>query len=149
MSASPDRDLIRFKLSLIRKELHDTGPLFRLLAVQAPDPIEIRAAGSVLQSVYNGMETVLLLLKGEEDGPETANWHRDLIDRACRRLSIRDETRLRLEMLRKFRHKYRHSYGFMLDWALMRGVFLDLPALVDEFETAITEYLEAVGMDGG
>lgn len=78
--------------------MDETAPLFSLLASKGPDTIEIRAAGSILQSIYNGMEAVLL----------------------------------------------RHAYGFMLDWALMRELFLGLPVLAAAFEKAIEGYVETI-----
>ena len=98
MCASLDLQLLRFKLASIRKELDDTAPLFRVLASKEPDAIEIRAAGSILQSIYNGIEAVLL----------------------------------------------RHAYGFMLDWALMREMFLGLPELAAAFEAAIEEHVKTI-----
>ncbi len=142
MCASLDRALLRFKLASIRQELADTSPLFALLARREPDTIEIRAAGSIMQSIYNGIESALLLFMDKAEASESPSWHRDLVDRACEKLKLTDDLRLRLEMLRKFRHKYRHAYGYMLDWSLMRDLFLGLPDLAMAFERAIEGYVK-------
>jgi hypothetical protein len=115
LCASLDLQLLGFKLASIRKELGDTAPLFGMLSSKEPDTIEIRAAGSILQSIYNGMEAVLLLFLDKSEVQEGSSWHRDLVDRAFEKIELSEDMRLRLEMLRKFRHKYRHAYGFMLD----------------------------------
>lgn len=144
MCASLDLQLLAFKFSSIRKELDDTAPLFRMLASKEPDTIEIRAAGSILQSIYNGMEAVLFLFLDKAEVQESSSWHRDLVDRAFEKIELSDDMRLRLEILRKFRHKYRHAYGFMLDWALMRDLFLSLPDLAATFEAAIERYVKTI-----
>jgi hypothetical protein len=90
------------------------------------------------------MEATLLVFLDKAEAQEGSSWHRDLVDRACEKIKLPDDMRLRLEMLRKFRHKYRHAYGFMLDWALMRELFLGLPVVAAAFEKAIEGYVETI-----
>ena len=119
-------------------EILDTRPLFDLLAQRNPDSIEIRAAGAILQSVFNGMESTLDLLTARD--PEqvaSAAWHRDLLERAAASGLIDEGLSLDLEILRKFRHKFRHSYGFMLEWSMMKDAFLSLPTVAEAFRSAI------------
>ena len=114
MSKLPDPKLLELKFELIHKELDDTQPLFSLLSVRSPGSIEIRAAGSIMQSVYNGLEVVFSLCV-DTNGSSELNWHRMLLEKAAGILGFADDLQLRLEMLQKFRHKYRHAHGYMLD----------------------------------
>jgi hypothetical protein len=138
----PDLGIIRFKLRLIEKEITDTKPLADLLGIRPPDGIEIRAVGAVLQAVYNGMESVLLLFQDPKIGTVASDgWHRDLLENAQRKGLIDEELELELEMLMKFRHKFRHSYGFMLEWPMMSDLFLRLPSIAKAFSANVDKLL--------
>lgn len=142
LSVSPDPAIVHYKLELIHKEILDTRPLFDLLSQRSPDSIEIRAAGAILQSVYNGMESILELFVARDPDPgASAAWHRNLLERAATESLIDEGLSLDLEILRKFRHKFRHSYGFMLEWSMMRDAFLGLPALTERFRATIKKRL--------
>jgi hypothetical protein len=81
------------------------------------------AIGYLLHNFYNGCENIFRSIARffENDlGPES--WHRDLLKRmkvsveGYRPPVINAELYLLLDDFRAFRHKFRHSYGFELDW---------------------------------
>jgi hypothetical protein len=103
-----------------------------------PDLVDVTAVASVLHSFYNGLENIFLsIAKGiDEDVPAGAQWHRDLLTRMAEPTSHRapvltTETAHRLADYLGFRHFFRHSYSFFLDW--------------DELEKLVTPLAEVWG----
>ena len=81
------------------------------------------AIGYLLHNFYNGCENIFRSIARffENDlGPES--WHRDLLKRmkvavkGYRPSVIDAELYFLLDDFRAFRHKFRYSYGFELDW---------------------------------
>ena len=81
------------------------------------------AIGYLMHNFYNGCENIFRSIARffENDlGPES--WHRDLLKRmkisvkGYRPPVIDNELYLLLDDFRAFRHKFRHSYGFELEW---------------------------------
>ena len=90
---------------------------------------ERSALGYYLHCFYNGCENIFRLIARffENDiGPQT--WHADLLKRMKLEISgyrpplIDEELYLLLDDFRGFRHKFRHSYSFELDWERERLV---------------------------
>ena len=81
------------------------------------------AIGYLLHNFYNGCENMFrsIAMFFENDlGPRT--WHKDLLKRmrievkGYRPNVIDNELFLLLDDFRAFRHKFRHTYAFELDW---------------------------------
>lgn len=99
-----------------------TGLLERV-RLHRPDLVEVTAVASVLHSFYNGLENIFLsIAKGiDQSVPEGSQWHRDLLtqmkEATPRRPAVLTaETAARLADYMGFRHYYRHSYSFQLEW---------------------------------
>lgn len=95
-----------------------------------PDDIEIRSIATILHSFYNGVENIIcLILKGyNENLPNDLNWHKTILNNISnktpqRDFSISEELKENLENYLAFRHFFRHSYGFQLDWDLLSELF--------------------------
>lgn len=98
------------------------------------------AIGYYLHSFYNGCENIFRSIARffENDiGPQT--WHSDLLKRmkldvsGYRPAVIDDDLYRLLDDFRAFRHKFRHSYAFELDWEkerLVAGKFLRTAGLL-------------------
>ncbi len=87
------------------------------------------AIGYLLHNFYNGCENIFKAIARffENDlGPQT--WHADLLKRMkleikeYRPAVIDEELYMLLEDFRGFRHVFRHSYSFELDWEKERLV---------------------------
>ena len=81
------------------------------------------AIGYLLHNFYNGCENIFQSIARfyENDfGPQT--WHKDLLKRMRIEISgfrpavIDEKLFVLLDDFRSFRHKFRHSYAFDLDW---------------------------------
>lgn len=97
----------------------------------APNLVEITALASVLHSFYTGLENIFTSIAKGIDGnvPGGPQSHRDLLLRIGqsnehRSAVLTEQAIAQLNSYLGFRHFYRHTYSFYLDWA-------DLKELVD------------------
>lgn len=116
------------KLELIRKELMSVSEKFELDGELVP-AYDRAAIGYFLHNFYNGCENIFHSIARffENDlAPDT--WHADLLKRMKLsipgfRPAVIDETLyVLLSDFRGFRHIYRHSYAFELNWERERAV---------------------------
>jgi hypothetical protein len=108
--------------------------LFRKVQQDEPNLVELAALGSILQSFYNGVEGIFILIAKQIDKkmPGDNTWHQTLLNQVLesnnnRGSVITYDTASDLAAYMKFRHFFRHAYTFMLDWKR-------LEPLVDELE---------------
>lgn len=87
------------------------------------------AIGYYLHSFYNGCENIFRsIAKFFENDMDTETWHKDILNRmklvvpGFRPAAIDEELFYLLDDFRGFRHKFRYSYGFELDWEKERNV---------------------------
>jgi hypothetical protein len=157
---------MRYNLELLRAdiedELHKIAALEREFAA-AEEKLDLEprqvavydraAIGYFLHNFYNGCESIFKAIARffENDlGPQA--WHADLLKRMKLEISgyrpavIDEELYRLLEDFRGFRHVFRHSYSFELDWEKERLVARKLRRTaamlreqVDEFLTLLAE----------
>jgi hypothetical protein len=117
--------------------------------------IEARAAGSILHDFYTGTEKIFQRIALELDGslPTGADWHSDILLRMTveiqgrRPAVISEDLAQRLAEYLRFRHVFRHLYGFELRWDLCRDLLANLPLLLRELRAqfqAFREFLTAI-----
>ena len=127
---------MRYEINLLRAdiadELHKIGSLvtaFKEIESQVelpPEkvpPYDRGAIGYILHNFYNGCENIFRsIAKYFENDLGPQSWHRDLLKRmrieiqGFRPRVIDDDLYLLLDDFRSFRHKFRHTYAFELDW---------------------------------
>jgi hypothetical protein len=114
---------IEFELGQIDLLLENYAELLEQVKQGEPDLVEVTAVASVLHSFYNGLENIFLsIAKGiDAQVPTGAQWHRELLTRMAKatpmRQAVLTEALLqRLADYLAFRHFYRHSYSFVLEW---------------------------------
>lgn len=107
------------------------------------------AIGYLLHNFYNGCENMFQAIARffENDlGPQS--WHRDLLKRMTLEVAgfrpsvINDALYRRLDDFRGFRHKFRHSYAFELDWEKEKTVAEKLPETLNMVKIQITKFLK-------
>lgn len=113
-------------------------------------PFYDRAAiGYFLHGFYNGCENIFQSVARffENDvGPQT--WHRDLLKRmklhipGYRPALIDQALFTILDEFRGFRHVYRHSYTFQLDWEKEVLVARKFKTACELFHEQVTDFLE-------
>jgi len=86
-------------------------------------PYDRGAIGYMLHSFYNGCENMFrLIARFFENDISDESWHSDVLKRMKLEINgfrprvISDELYSLLDDFRAFRHRFRHSYSFMLDW---------------------------------
>lgn len=117
------------------------------IGMRQPDSFELRALGSILHDIYNGVEAICRHIAKEIDRqlPVGDNWHRDLLDQmssplaGVRPLIIQPKTAAHLENYRSFRHVVRNIYGYKLDWVLMKPLLEDAPTAIDAFAVDVEQ----------
>jgi hypothetical protein len=114
---------IRFEIKQIDRLFARYRDLLERVQEGTPDLVDVTAVASVLHSFYNGLENIFLsIAKGiDADVPAGAQWHRDLLTTMAESTSNRGpvlttETALQLAEYLGFRHFFRHSYSFFLEW---------------------------------
>jgi HepT-like protein len=127
--------------------------LWERIQAHTPDLVELTAIASVLHSFYNGVENIFLsIAKGvDQHVPSGAQWHRDLLLQTTeattkRRGVISAEFMPQLADYLGFRHFYRHSYSFFLDWEEMKSLVISLPEVWNRTKKALLEFLDSVSL---
>jgi hypothetical protein len=135
---------ILFEISQIDELIDSTKPLRDLCKIKTPDLIEKSAAALLLQSFYNGIESILMIIIKHSDKKLTnsAKWHKELLEKAFEesknhRQIFRKEIEMVLNDYMSMRHFIRHTYGFRLDWAQMQELINE----IDKIWTMVKEDL--------
>lgn len=124
---------ILFEISQIDEHLSKSSILIKKCKLQEPDYVELCAIGSIIQSFYNGIENIFLLIAKnvDESVPNKGKWHSELLANmsVCTEereavISVRLKTILTDYM--NFRHFFRHSYGYSIKWEKVSYLFLEL-----------------------
>lgn len=146
---------IKFEVGQIDHLLESYAALLEKVQVVEPDLVETTAVASVLHSFYNGLENIFLSIAKGVDSvvPNTAKWHRDLLTQMTkptqsRRLVLTPETAQLLTAYMGFRHFYRHSYSFTLDWSEMEGLAASLDVVWDAAKSEVQAFLIDLSSNG-
>ena len=113
---------IEFEIGQIDQLLESYVELFERAKADIPNMVDIAALGSVLHSFYNGLENIFLTIAKRIDQkvPKTTQWHRDLLkqmtETKSKRRVLSTDIAHHLADYLGFRHFYRHSYSFFLEW---------------------------------
>jgi hypothetical protein len=140
---------IEFEISQIELLLESYADLVKRARQSEPDLIEITALASVLHSFYNGLENIFSsIAKGvDKDIPTGSQWHRDLLNQMVQSTSYRGPV-LTIEIAHQladylgFRHFFRHSYSFFLDWGEMERLVLPLAEVWKQVKTELQRFLD-------
>ena len=109
------------------------------------------AIGYILHNFYNGCENIFRsIAMFFENDLEPQSWHRDLLKRmkieihGFRPQVVGEDLYAILDDLRAFRHKFRHSYGFELDWEKECLVAKKLPKAAEMLKAEIHVFLKTL-----
>ena len=125
--------------------------LFDRVRQTQPDLIETTAAASVLHSFYNGLELIFLSIAKRLDGqvPTGERWHRELLHQMAQSTAQREsvlsaELAQQLENYLSFRHFYRHSYSFYLDWSELEKLINPLHSIWSQVKAELNVFLDSL-----
>jgi uncharacterized protein YutE (UPF0331/DUF86 family) len=110
--------------------------------------IDRAAIGYYLHSFYNGSEAMFeSIARFFENDVGKESWHSNLLKRmkldieGIRPAVIDDELYTLLNNYRGFRHVFRHSYSFELDWEREKGLAQQLPEVARQLSSQIRDFM--------
>jgi len=146
---------ISFEIGQIDHLLESYAAVLEKVQVVEPDLVETTAVASVLHSFYNGLENIFLSIAKGVDSvvPSTPKWHRDLLIQMTKPSQSRGpvlttETAELLTEYVGFRHFYRHSYSFTLDWSEMQGLAASLDVVWNAAKSEVQAFLNDLSSNG-
>lgn len=114
------------------------------------------AVGYLLHNFYNGCENIFkTIARFFENQLADGSWHKDLLRRMTLDIEgyrpgvISRELFLLLDDFRSFRHKFRHSYSFELDWVREKIVADKYSKTWKLFRTEIETFLNRLDSIAG
>ena len=110
------------------------------------------AIGALLHSFCNGIENILkrIAVEIDESVPVGDGWHRALLKRmekdvvGVRPAVLDHETVSALGPYLGFRHFFRHSYTFELDWMKVKPLVEEAESVLQRFRRDIESFFAAV-----
>ena len=95
--------------------------------------MEMTIVSSILHSFYNGIENIILAISKDLDQkiPEGSEWHRKVLKEMEKNTKKRnavfsqETSNILLEYL-GFRHFFRHSYSFHLNWEKLKELIVPI-----------------------
>jgi len=140
---------VEFEIGQIEHLFESYADLLEKTQKKAPDLVETTAVASVLHSFYNGLENIFLsIAKGiDQDVPAGAQWHRVLLTWMTETTSNRGpvltvDTAHRLANYLAFRHFYRHSYTFLLEWDELEKLVMSLAEVWEQTRDELQRFLD-------
>ena len=144
---------IEYELEKLEKVYNEFLPLKNKLS-QSDDEVttyDKAVVGYLLHSFYNGCENIFRsIARFFENSVSTRTWHKDLLKKMTLEIEgvrprvISKELYLLLDDFRGFRHKFRHSYSFELDWEREKVVARKFDKALKMLKCEIREFLESL-----
>jgi len=145
---------IKFEINQINTLLESYQDLLSKVENEAPDLIEIAALASILHSFYNGIENVFQIILKSIDNQiiNASSWHKELlklmtVPNTKRSVVLSLQTMYLLSQYLSFRHFYRHSYSFYLNWKEMKPLVLSLRNVWEDTSVEIKTFLKSLEID--
>ena len=143
------REKIKFEISQIDALFDKAKILEEKCKLQEPDFIEISAVGSTLHSYYNGLENIFVLIAKQIDNASLSSqrWHKEILDSmfiqtSARNAVLNESLHESLLDYLSFRHVFRHSYGYALDWERLSPLFFSVFENWKSVKTNLQEFIQ-------
>ena len=145
------RQEVQLELDNLTRLARSTEAFLARLPAQ-PDEDEIRSIGSRLQDFYSGVERIFERIAVQLDGdlPSGPSWHTYLLRRMTapwaevRPAVIDRALAMRLLDYLRFRHLFRHTYGFDLEWEKCRPLAEGMTQTLEALRAQLTAFLESL-----
>jgi predicted nucleotidyltransferase len=145
------KGLIEDELTALKRVAQEMDDLLSVCA-QPPTRVELRAMASMLHEFYNGIERIFerIAIYLGEDMPRGDYWHVHLLNRMAeeqegiRPTVIEGRLRDRLEEYLKFRHFFRHAYGYTLEWVKIRPLAEMMAGTLEELKAQLAAFLKGL-----
>ena len=135
------------EMESVRRSVAEAGEWGSRLA-DWPETVRVRTTGGILHDFYCGVERVFrhIALRIDDDLPGGPDWHVQLLQRmgttidSVRPAVIDHETARQLDEYLRFRHLFRNTNGFDLDWERCRDLLAELPATYARLAQALAAF---------
>ena len=151
MSNERIKSQIQFQIQQIDKLLKMYNQLLKECREKEPDLVEITAIASVLHSFYNGLENIFEIIAKRIDNGiiQGEQWHKRLLSEMVskndkRSVVISNDLKDKLIEYMGFRHFFRHSYSFFLDWDELKKLVLPLEEVWKQAKGEIEVFLDSI-----
>ncbi len=132
---------IREVVERVEKKLKD-------ISQTIPDDFTIVGFAGYVHSFYNGLEKIFDLIADYIDNfePPDKAWHKELLKQMTRELQgvrpavLTKELAAVLEDYLEFRHFFRHSYSYDVDWDELKPKAENLKPVFGKFEAALQQF---------
>lgn len=140
---------IERELNQLRKTVKRVEEKLAEISSSQPDDFTIGGFANYVHSFYNGAENVFKLIAEyvDESRPQSVGWHRELLNQMSLELQglrpavITAEMAVVLADYLEFRHFFRHSYGFDLDWIELKPKAEKLKPTFEKLEAALQQFV--------
>lgn len=107
-------------------------------------PLELAGVAALIHNFYNGIENILkqVVTSCGKKVPDSASWHRDLVDIAASNNIISEPSAKKLRRYLAFRHFFSHGYSFDLDKERIAPLVRDVQGTLAAFTDDINKTLE-------
>ena len=136
------------EISKIDSLVEKSSVLLSKCIISAPDFVELNAIGSILHSYYNGIESIFNLIYKSLYGKTLSGntWHSDLFAEMFSQTDMHEPILPQnlfgtLKEYLGFRHVFRHSYGYELDWNKLSPLFSNLKENWNEVKNELKKFL--------
>lgn len=126
---------VRVEMARITRVVAEAENAATTFAERPPELLELRGLGDVVHDFYTGLERIFERIAPELGGgiPAGSAWHRDLLDSmsldipSVRPPVVSVATARQLHEFLRFRHLFRHLYGFEIEWSRLAPLVKKLP----------------------
>ncbi len=142
---------IEFEISEIETLIECYSEIIKLCENQTPDFIQISAIATFLHSFYNGLENIFANISKttDKESSQNSNWHKTLLYKMSestnnRNAVLTESTVLRLHEYLSFRHFFRHSYSYHLNWDKLKSLVINFFEVWDFTKKEIESFVDGL-----
>ena len=140
---------VRGEVARIARVVTEAENAAKTFAQRTPELLELRGLGDVVHDFYTGLERIFEKIAPELGGgvPAGAAWHRDLLDSmaldipSVRPPIVSSSTARQLHEFLRFRHLFRHLYGFEIEWPRLEPLLRKLPQTWEIVRADLEQFL--------
>ena len=143
-------EIILFQISEIDKLFEEYDSFFQNMNYDDPSLIDKTVIGSILHSFYNGIENIFETISKNIDNfvPSGNKTHKEILNNIYvgneKRTAIIDKETYNLLMdYLGFRHFYRHSYSFHLNWEKLKPLVANLSMTWNKAKEQIKFFMDS------
>lgn len=142
------KEQLKYKIEDIDKLFNEYELIFIKVENNEPDLFDMTVLGSVLHSFYNGLENIFeIIAKNIDESVPTGNKsHQELLHQMAsenseRKEVLKEDLYIKLREYATFRHFYRHTYSFQLNWDKMKPLVENVFPIWKEVKESLNSFI--------